>query len=164
MTTTEPSRHGIARSSGGWLACNCGEGRFSDAEMTRHLLDVGCDEGRQEGYDAGIAVAKGELVTADDPRLKGARARAEFDSANSVLAYEGVVEEWDTYRNGDARLVVANVCLKSATRVYLLAEAPDPDAEVRKALEAADEASCTYAGMLDALRAAGYDIVKAVAK
>lgn len=162
MTTTE---HAICLSLDGEKAwCGCGTFDGTYGSLTRHLLDAGRDEGRREGYDAGLTAARGELVTADDPRLKGARVRAEFDSANSVLAYEGVVEEWDTYRNGDARLVVANVYIKSATRVYLLAEAPDPDIEVREALEAADEASCTYAGMLDALRAAGYDVVKAVAK
>ena len=162
MTTTD---HLILRNWPTRLMCACDTSEwYSEAALTRHLLDVGRNEGRQDGYDAGLAAAKGELVTADDPRLKGARARAEFDRANSVTAYEGVVEEGDTYRSGDVRFTLANVCLKSATRVYLLAEAPDLDAEVREALEAADEASCTYAGMLDALRAAGFDVVKAVAK
>ena len=171
MTTTDhqiadqPSQHGIARSSGGWLACNCGEGRFSDAEMARHLLDAGRDEGRQEGYAAGLAAAKGEPCAADDPRIKpGARARVEFDSANGVTAHEGVVVEWDPYRNGDVRLTVANTYVQSATSIYLLAEAPDPDAEVLEAIGAADEASITYAGKLALLRAAGFDVVKAVAK
>ena len=146
------------------LFCSCDRSvQYTEAGLTRHLLDVGRDEGRQEGYAAGLAAAKGELVTADDPRLKGARARAEFDSANSVLAYEGVVEEGDTYRSGDVRFTLANVCLKSATRVYLLAEAPDPDAEVRKALDAALAAmvpSSTRTAVVEAV----LDVVKAVAK
>ena len=159
------------------LFCACDRSvQYTEAGLTRHLLDVGRDEGRQErealaaddwrdGYDVGLAAAKGEPVTADDPRIKpGARARVEFDTANGVTAHESVVAEWDMYHNGDVRLTVATAYVQGAARIYLLAEAPDPDAEVREALEAAAGDSCTYAGMLDALRAAGYDVVKAVAK
>lgn len=171
MTTTnhqiadQPSQHGIARSSGGWLACNCGEGRFSDAEMARHLLDAGRDEGRQEGYAAGLAAAKGELVAADDPRVKpGAHVRVEFDSLGTTMTREALVEGWDPYGSAGSYLLAGGGLIENATRIYLLAEAPDPDAEVLGAIGAADEASSTYAGKLDALRERGFDVVKVVAK
>jgi len=179
MTTTEhkiadqPSQHGIARSSGGWLACNCGEGRFSDAEMARHLLDVGRDEGRQEGYDAGLAAAKGEPVTIDDRRVKpGARVRVEeIDGHGDMVAREGIV------RNGRVLLSVAGVLIDGATSIYLLAEAPDPDAEVLAAMRGASYSLHAraeradplpglpeYGDFLAALRERNFDVVKAVAK
>ena len=168
MTTTGPSRHGIARSSGGWLACNCGEGRFSDAEMTRHLLDVGRDEGRQEGYAAGLAAAKGELVTADDSRVKpGAHVRVEFDSLGTTMTREALVKGWDPYGTGKTSVLAGGGLIENATRIYLLAEAPDPDAEVREALASVignGDPDTHSDDLLAALRAAGFDVVKAVAE
>jgi len=148
------------------LFCACDRSvRYTEAGLTRHLLDVGRDEGRQEGYAAGLAAAKGEMVTADDvPRIKpGTLVRMEFDDANKhactgVRAVEGFVQAG---RTGGLYAAGYDVSVQ-ADRVYLLAEALD--AEVREALEAAAGDSRTYAGMLDALRAAGYDVVKAVAK
>lgn len=162
------------------LLCRCDTSiRRTEAELTRHLLDAGRDEGRREreslgaadwrdGYDVGLAAAMGEPVAADDPRIKpGARVRVEFDTTNGVTAHEGVVVGWDPYRNGDVRLIAANTYVQSATRVYLLAEAPDPDAEVLKALASVignGDPDTHSDDFLAALRAAGFDVVKAVAK
>ena len=118
-------------------------------------------------YEA-TTIVKGERVDADDSRIKPrARLRLEFDGSNGVTAHEGVV-----FRTPDGLLIAAGWLVRSATRVYLLAEASDPDAEVREALAAAEDPdgladldSLTNADrILDNLRAAGYDVVKAVAK
>lgn len=131
-------------------------------------VDIGSNEVRQEGYDSGYeigygdgqadatTIVKGELVAADDPQIKpGARVRLEFDGSNGVTAHEGVV-----CRAPDDLLIAAGWRVRSATRIYLLAEAPDPDDEVLEEIAVADQASFTYAGKLAALRAAGYDVVK----
>ena len=164
MTTTD---HKISYIWATRPMCTCDMSvRYTEAGITRHLLGAGRDEGRrereslaaadwQDGYDVGLAAAKGEPVAADDPRIKpGARVRLEFDSANGVTAHEGVAAGW---------------LVRSATRVYLLAEAPeapDPDAEVREALAKAATwlADCNINEILTGLRALNYDVVKAVAK
>jgi len=170
MTTTE---HQISYNAydvySRLLFCACDRSvQYTEAGLTRHLLDVGRDEGRQEGYDVGLAAAKGELVTAADPRVKpGARVRAEWDYDDGPLVVEGPVT------NG-ASVTVSSVIAVGhiADRLYLLSEAPDPDAEVRAALASvmgngdpvgSDDLRSTD-DLLDALRALNFDVVKAVAK
>lgn len=126
--------------------CACGGVVGTSEDVTRHLLDAGRES------------AKGEPVTAADP---GARVRLEWDDG---FAVEGVL--------GDDGRTEGGYIVDRAARVYLLAGAPDPDAEVVEALRSAlrttyelstparDEASSVRSH----LRAAGFDVVKAVAK
>lgn len=156
------------------LFCACDRSvRYTEAGLTRHLLDVGRDEGRQDGYDVGLAAAKGELVAVDDPRIKkqGARARLELvhPPSRKSEAYEGIVTH-----DMMGRPVVCGCLVMGSTvgAVYLLSEAPDPDAEVREALAAVmgngdpvgSDDLRSADGLLDALRALNFDVVKAVAK
>lgn len=150
------------------LMCDCDALTwYTETEATRHLLD------------AGREAAKGELVTADDPRVKeaGARARLELTHppGRECEAYEGTVT-LDVL--GRPRVCGWLVKTSAICAVYLLAEAPNPDAEVRAALASVMSNGDPVGGddpvdsddlrsaddLLAVLRAAGYDVVKAVAK
>ena len=110
MTTTD--HRYIARD--GHDACTCGV-RGGMGYLVEHWLDVGRE------------AAKGELVTLDDPRVRpGAIVRLEFRSeSGKPLAYEGEAIEF----RGILTACAASVPL--ADRIYLLAEAPDPDRDMR---------------------------------
>ena len=168
MTTTE---HAICLSLDGEKAwCGCGTFDGTYGSLTRHLLDAGRDEGRDEGYAAGLAAAKGELVAADDvPRIDDANKHA----CTGVRAVEGFVQAG---RTGGLYAAGYDVSVQ-ADRVYLLAEAPDPDAEVLAAMRGASYSLHAraeradplpglpeYGDFLAALRERNYDVVKAVAK
>ena len=156
MTTTE--HHITYNVYNRRLLCSCDTSiGHTEAELTNHLLDVGRDEGRQDGYNAGLAAAKGELVAADDPRIKpGARVRLEWDDGDVA---EGVVDREGLVFDGQYHI-------HCGLRVYLLAEAPDPDAEVWEAMGKAAPwlADCNINEILTGLRALNFDVVKAVAK
>ena len=118
--------------------CACGGVVGTSEDVTRHLLDAGRES------------AKGEPVTAADP---GARVRLEWDDG---FAVEGVL--------GDDGRTEGGYIVDRAARVYLLAEAPDPDAEVRQALREAVSGVDRTDDILDNLRAANFDVVKVVSK
>jgi len=83
------------------------------------------------------------LTDPDDPRIR----------VGAVLARQ--------FRIGDLGVVGARVDIRNGRHLYLLAEAPDPDAEIVAALEAAKLQHLDSArDYLDALRGAGYDVTK----
>lgn len=100
------------------------------------------------------------LLTADDPRWRdGAKVRGEFADGTAI---EGILIRREI-RYGDPDyyyLYTGNLAA-----VYLLAEAPDPDAELIADLEYADQMMVDREEkwapqVLKAVRAAGYDVVK----
>jgi len=88
------------------------------------------------------------LLTADDPRIRdGATVRTDFE----------IGSDSDSWNTDEVRLWVGG-----GQPVYLLAEAPDPDADVLFALRTTmpGEYKPTPEYVLTVLRAAGYDVVK----
>ena len=96
------------------------------------------------------------LLTADDPRWRdGAKVRGEFADGSAA---EGFVSGNFVNVSHDI-----NGCAwprRVFTAVYLIAAAPDPDADTLEVLNRAYNDQCNIGEMLDEIRAAGYDVVK----
>jgi len=109
------------------------------------------------GFDAGAASVTApepvRLTDPDDPRnVAGARVRIVMECTVSGETYADTSPAWVA---GHIRGVY-----RPTVGVYLLAEAPDPDADALEALNLAYNDQCNIGEMLDALRAAGYDVTK----
>jgi len=163
VTPAEPITYSSPYLATAWLCVNTVDIPFGK-------LDPDARQSLAAAFDAIIAPAPAPvLLTADDPRWRdGAKARGVFEDGTAV---EGIVEG-NTLAAGSQSTCGIYRNRGHFAAIYLLAEAPDPDADTITMLAAAaceawgelwpdDKAdSDWYPAVLATIRAKGYDVVK----